>query len=352
MNYKDIVFLISSKTLIGVLESQVFNFADYIAVHYDYKVKIVLCGDEIFFDKDSYSEKLEFHYLNETISIREIKKSKIYIRTIDVFLRNYLQLQINKNYLIYDFRALLFAESFSRRKNYFIAALIFMLEMITCFLANQICCVSKNLRTCLFKFFNYKKNIYVFPCLVVNKERKKFIPSKYLAKKTSFVYLGSVTGWQNFDEAVDVYKQFSKNNKTSFTVITKDKKKAIKILKNKNVSGNVLSLKNSEVLIELQHYDFGFLLRENNLLNNVASPIKFLEYLNCGVIPIMNKGIGDYSNLAKVNDIAIVLDENNKLEKSEISRLIEDEFLDKRIEFFFDNNYNFENTIKNHPLIK
>lgn len=350
MKYDKIVFLVSSKTSIGVLESQVFKFANHISTNYDYNVSVVLCGDKIFFDKNIYSKKLEFHYLNKTIFINEIKKCKVYIRTIDIFLKNYLQLKIKKNYLIYDFRALLFAESFFRRRNYIVASLIFMLEMSTYFLANQVSCVSENLKNNLLKFFIYKKKIYVFPCLVSGYKKPKKSTRSLKSNIYNFVYLGSISEWQKFNEAVDLYKDYSINNKSSLTVITKDKQKALQILKNKGVFAKILSLNNNEVLDELNNYDFGFLLRDINLLNHVASPIKYLEYLVSGVIPIMNVGIGDYSNEAVSNNIAIVLENNKKLIKSDLSKLLNDSSYFSRVNKYY-KNFDYGENVKKHPLI-
>ena len=77
---------------------------------------------------------------------------------------------------------------------------------------------------------------------------------------------------------------------------------------------------------ELSKYDFGFLIRKNNIVNTVSSPIKFMEYLNAGVIPIMTPFVGDYSNLAIKRDLAIVYENIDSVinevsnEKSNIQR--------------------------------
>ena len=39
MKYNGIVFIISTNPGIGILESQVFKFANYIALNYDFSVK-------------------------------------------------------------------------------------------------------------------------------------------------------------------------------------------------------------------------------------------------------------------------------------------------------------------------
>ena len=350
MNHKEIVFLVSTKQSLGILESQVFSLANYIVQNRAFAVKIVLLGEKISFDRSTYSDKLEFHFLNETISMGEIKNARIYIRSIDVFISKFLRLKINNNFIVYDFRALLFVESFSRRRSYIVATFIFMLEMIAYLLADEICCVSHNLKSQLSKIFIRKRHIYVFPCLISNMKERVRSHHSYSNETYNFVYLGSISGWQKFEEAADLYKLYSAHNDSTFTVITKDKIKAREILVKKGLNAEIKSLSNAGVLADLGNYDFGFLLRDNNLLNHVASPVKYLEYLSCGVIPIMNYGIGDYSNEAKVNNIAIVIGRNEILLKEELSNLINDKSYNTRLSQYT-KRYDYSIRINTHPLV-
>lgn len=57
----------------------------------------------------------------------------------------------------------------------------------------------------------------------------------------------------------------------------------------------------------------GLLLREKSLVNEVASPTKFAEYMLCGLPCILTEGIGDYSRLAREHDIGTVINDLNKL---------------------------------------
>ena len=47
---------------------------------------------------------------------------------------------------------------------------------------------------------------------------------------------------------------------------------------------------------ELLKYKYGFLLRRDNLVNNVATPTKMNSYLACGLIPIFTDAITDYKD--------------------------------------------------------
>jgi len=58
--------------------------------------------------------------------------------------------------------------------------------------------------------------------------------------------------------------------------------------------------------------DYGLLLRENILVNNVASPTKFAEYLLGGLPVIISEGVGDYSGFTRENNIGLVINNEGK----------------------------------------
>jgi glycosyltransferase involved in cell wall biosynthesis len=70
----------------------------------------------------------------------------------------------------------------------------------------------------------------------------------------------------------------------------------------------VLGVPHHEVPRYLAAGDIGLLLREPSLVNAVASPVKFAEYLAAGLPVVLTEGIGDYSDLAMRNNLGVVLD--------------------------------------------
>ena len=76
------------------------------------------------------------------------------------------------------------------------------------------------------------------------------------------------------------------------------KKKNIKIV-NINKYYKLNSLYNAS--------DFGILLRENRLVNNVASPTKFAEYIMAGLKVIISENVGDYSEIVTKNNYGFVV---------------------------------------------
>ncbi len=344
---KEIIFLVSSGISLGVLESQVFSFAEALANMLKRKIKVVVVGRKL--EIERASKFVDFYNLNYDIFLSEIRDAIIYTRSIDVFLKFYLKLKLKNNYMIHDFRALLFVESYDRNKNPIKKRVIFLLELLTYILADDICAVSQILKKKIYSFFYLKRDIHVFPCLVF----KKTELVSYNLKNTetiNFVYLGGLSKWQMFDDILLLYKEISsKISNSNLTIITKQKKEALQKLILSGIDAKVITLTNKQVFEELKKHDFGFLVRENNIVNNVASPIKFLEYLRSGVIPLMTEGIGDFSIMAKNNRIAIVFNYGECIDVSKILKFKKDKDVQLRINDAL-KTYDYENRIKDHPI--
>lgn len=63
---------------------------------------------------------------------------------------------------------------------------------------------------------------------------------------------------------------------------------------------------------EIQHYlalaDLGLLLRDRSPVNRVASPVKFAEYLACGVPVLVSPGVGDCSDIVRRERVGYIMD--------------------------------------------
>ncbi len=53
--------------------------------------------------------------------------------------------------------------------------------------------------------------------------------------------------------------------------------------------------------------DYGLLLRQDDTVNRVACPVKFGEYLACGVRPILTPHIGDQSDVCSASGLGVVV---------------------------------------------
>lgn len=63
---------------------------------------------------------------------------------------------------------------------------------------------------------------------------------------------------------------------------------------------------NDRIVDFLNAADFGILLRENRILNNVASPSKYAEYMLCGLPTIISESVHDYADYCRNHQTGIV----------------------------------------------
>lgn len=126
------------------------------------------------------------------------------------------------------------------------------------------------------------------------------------------VYSGSVAGWQS-SKLLSDYLENQLNRQPGLSVLFLSREtEEIVALKSK-FPGKIVSvfLQPAEVPPLLLACDYGLLIRESSVTNEVASPVKFAEYLSCGLKVIISPGIGDYSQMVELNEIGLVYSQEN-----------------------------------------
>ncbi len=140
-----------------------------------------------------------------------------------------------------------------------------------------------------------------------------------LQGKFVFVYSGAMYAWQMFPTMLHIFQTIKTFEKEAhFLILTPFKKKAMEHINEARLSKTdytLLSADHSEVAAYLAAADMGFLIREPHLLNKVASPVKFSEYVLCGLPVMMTEGIGDYSDFMKANNFGVVIHDCNDQEE-------------------------------------
>ena len=155
--------------------------------------------------------------------------------------------------------------------------------------------------------YNYKSNDHVvIPCTL----NKLFLKIKVDAQTIEaarkkiglkdedivFVYSGSLSGWQSFELLENfICKQLSGSQSHKFLYLGQPTPIISKI--SQDFPGQVFSydLKSEDVPQYLITADYGLLIREQSLTNQVASPVKFAEYLASGLKILISDGLGDFS---------------------------------------------------------
>lgn len=144
------------------------------------------------------------------------------------------------------------------------------------------------------------KHAFVMPCFNSEFNRDNFyLSDKY--EHNVFCYAGGIQAYQGFNLILDTYKEIEEKYPNTFLKIyTFDLEKAKKIIKTYDIKNfSVESVPQSEVDDVLAKCKFGFLIRDNNMINQVATPTKLANYLGNGVVPIFTDTIKAYADIAK-----------------------------------------------------
>lgn len=157
------------------------------------------------------------------------------------------------------------------------------------------------------KTFGYRKDNYIImPCFNDQMHEDAFYDAKY--KKPSFVYAGNLAKWQCFPQMIDLYKKIKERiADAELTIFTSDQEEAKQVLKTKGVEATVKYVPYLQLAEEIKEFKYGFLIREDDIVNNVATPTKMCNYLSNGIIPIYSNVIGDFQEELKDLTYAVAL---------------------------------------------
>ncbi len=165
-------------------------------------------------------------------------------------------------------------------------------------------------------FHKEDKHFYIMPCQNTRLHPEAFEEQeKY--KKNIFAYIGSMAVWQRFEDTVIAYKKLEESGieDSEFRVYTAEKEVAKKLLLKHEVKNyHIDYVKNEDLPKELSLVKYGFILREDNAVNRVATPTKISTYLSCGLIPIYSMCLVDFDEMAKKMKYCICA-ENGIMEK-------------------------------------
>lgn len=126
------------------------------------------------------------------------------------------------------------------------------------------------------------------------------------------MYSGSSASWQSF-KLIDTLLSdiLSKQEKVKVLLLTDKINPESSLLKQFTEKVKTNWLNTNEVPAALMACDYGLLYREKSITNKVASPVKFAEYLACGLNVIISNDLGDYSNFTLKHNCGLTNPENH-----------------------------------------
>ena len=149
-------------------------------------------------------------------------------------------------------------------------------------------------------------------------------------KNNVFVYAGGTAKWQGLDAIVEAYSKIEKSIKNAkFLFLTNDFKVAQELAEKYEIKNYEIDyVKKEDLPSKLSLCKFGFVLRDDTLINNVSTPTKLSTYLSCGVIPIFSSSILDFKKMMENKKYKIVynsthfLDDIKNMEVVDINEII------------------------------
>lgn len=176
--------------------------------------------------------------------------------------------------------------------------------------------------------------------------------SKRNSGKTVITYSGSSALWQSLKEMKQLFYaciEIFKN--AEFRIITYNKEDFLQVFDDDEVRSNIIFIeaKPSEVFSHLSGCDFGIILRENNIINNAASPLKFGEYLAAGLPVLISDGVGDFSKMVSEHKVGVVV-KNSDYEKAlqMMKELIEENDIHRRCREFAEREFDIKMSFKQY----
>ncbi len=129
------------------------------------------------------------------------------------------------------------------------------------------------------------------------------------------VFAGSAARWQSVSE-IKAFAQMCCKIIPNFSlkILSYNLDVFMKEIQNDSSLYNItefIEAKSSEVFEHLLSANFGLLIRDDILINNVASPLKFAEYLAAGLPVAVSSGVGDTEEIIHKNDIGVIIKEKN-----------------------------------------
>ena len=250
-------------------------------------------------------KRKSLHPLYNLIDIIKIIKNsdKIYCHSLFNFIKIFPIIIFFRREIILDYHGTV-PEEQSFLGNKFQSKIMNLIEWIMMIKIKKSIFVTNKMKNFYFEKYNYRKkleNSLIFPIVDTTiREKIEIKKLNYLKDKVVFIYSGGLAKWQNISLMLDIISN-AQNENYFYIFLTGQKKEMSELLISKKINPNIYLLETVEPE-ELGNYyeiaNYGFILRDDHILNRVANPTKLGEYLEYGIIPIVKlEELGDYKEM-------------------------------------------------------
>ena len=187
--------------------------------------------------------------------------------------------------------------------------------------ADAIFCVSEKMKAYVVSKYNADGlKIVVTPTNVdtdvfsySEEKRQQAIQKLFLRDKFVVLFMGHINKWQVNGSFAILFRTLKERiENVHFLILSDGRKVFVDIFKKLGISErdySIYSAKHEEVPNYALAGDIGVLLRDNSIVNKVAAPAKFGEYLALGIPVIVTRGIGDTEEFVKKHKVGSVIDD-------------------------------------------
>ncbi len=195
-----------------------------------------------------------------------------------------------------------------------------------------------------------RTSVFIMPCFNSELNEDSFNAiGKY--DKNVFCYAGGVQAWQGFDAILKIYSEIeSKRNDVYLKIYSKEIDKAKVLIDEARIRNySVDCVSQSEMDKALADCKFGFIIREDSIINNVATPTKLGTYLANGVIPIFSSTVMSFRDLSTRYNYLCCVDNNFNVADQIIAFMnnsFEGEKISKEYKRIFEDYFNRESYVQ------
>jgi len=256
-----------------------------------------LSGRKVIVDKEKLTLRKILLANNKFIVLSIIDAIICFIYSIVVF---------KKPKIILRLRGAIPDESFSRHRSKFRWIVLYLIEFLALLVSSIVIVVSNNHREFVCKRYGnfINKKIFVLPNLIwSDKIIKKNTIQK--DKQITFCYVGGISMWQNIDIVNHsikylVKKFLSAEYKCKIQIRTSSKNHSYFLNEFKKLVNNypsyitldIKEVRPEKVSKSIDVGAFGFIFRDDSIVNKISSPFKIRDYLTAGVKIITSGSIG------------------------------------------------------------
>lgn len=142
--------------------------------------------------------------------------------------------------------------------------------------------------------YKYKgANNFIMPCFGNSLDRDAFNDQRYC--KPRFLYSGSIAKWQCVDEMLILFKKIkSELPEATLSILTPDQDLVKELLERHKVEASVDFISPDKLQSYIRQFKYGFIVRDDIIMNRVATPTKMSNYMGAGIIPVYSDVVLDY----------------------------------------------------------